>query len=36
VLAGNTTVTQYLANLQTQFDEDLKGGKVPPIPKRSV
>jgi raffinose/stachyose/melibiose transport system substrate-binding protein len=36
VILGNQTVVQYLDNYQKQFDEDLKSGKVPPVPKRNV
>ena len=36
VMAGNITAEQYMANIQTQFDEELKAGKVPPTPKRNV
>lgn len=36
VLAGNITVEAYMANIQTQFDEEFKAGKVPPVPKRNV
>ena len=36
VMAGNTTVPDYLAALQKQFDEEFKAGKVPPVPKRNI
>ncbi len=36
VMAGNITVPQYLASIQTQFDEEFKAGKIPPVPKRNV
>ena len=34
VWAGNTTVQQYLEGLNTQFQEELKAGDIPPIPTR--
>jgi len=36
VLAGNIKVEEYMANIQKQFDEEFKAGKVPPTPKRNV
>jgi hypothetical protein len=36
VLAGQIKVEDYMANIQKQFDEEFKAGKVPPAPKRNV
>jgi hypothetical protein len=34
VWAGDTTPTQYLQDLQTQFDAEKSAGAIPPIPSR--
>ena len=34
VWAGDTTPTQYLTDLQTQFDAEKTAGAIPPIPAR--
>jgi raffinose/stachyose/melibiose transport system substrate-binding protein len=34
VWAGEMTSTEFLQNLQKQFDEELSAGEVPPIPQR--
>jgi len=36
VMAGTTTVEQYLAQIQQQFDAERTAGKTPPVPKRNV